>query len=498
MDLADYERAKFELAGILRAVSLEVKKDSGENDPDWLRELFVRLAEDRFNLAVIGRFSRGKTTLINAILGMDRLPVGIVPLTSVITSVAFGSKEEVRIRYQDRLRLVESVPLDRLRNYVTQEFNPGNVRRVAVAEVQLPAEILRRGFHFVDTPGLGSAIVENTLTTASFLPEADAFLLVTSFESPLSSEELDILRVASSSARRLFIVVNKQDLAAPAERETALSYIRDQAAGVLRGHVPGLFPLAAHDGLEARLAGDAVALRASGLPALESALTHFLLAEKRSALLLAIAERIAARLRTLPPSDALTRLAGTLEALSRQIASEETRPAAETASPGALAPLRACPVCAQIADATFEFLRHFQYELSISPELQRAHAERGGLCPQHTWDYGTFTSPHGFCRGNPPLLERLAARFAAFAEEAPAAASLASAIAALTPTADTCAVCVEQQRAESKAITALARPLRGASDAAFDCLPVICLPRNYSGSNRRHFKVSKLSVTSLT
>ncbi|MFB0934968.1 MAG: dynamin family protein [Propionivibrio sp.] len=476
MNLADYERAKFELAGILRTVSLEVKKDSGENDPEWLRELFVQLAEDRFNLVVVGRFSRGKTTLMNAILGMDRLPVGIVPLTSVITSVAFGSKEEVRIRYQDRLRLVESVPLERLRNYVTQEFNPGNARRVAVAEVRLPAEILRRGFHFVDTPGLGSAIVENTLTTASFLPEADAFVLVTSFESPPSGEELDILRIASASARRIFVVVNKQDLATPAERETALAYIREQAAGVLGGHLPALFPLAAREGLEARLAGDAAALAASGLPAFESALTHFLLDGKRGALLLAIAERIAARLRVLPPSETQTRLTAAVEALSQRLAAEETLPAAEAASPGALSPLRACPVCAQIAGATFEFLRHFQYELSISAGLQRAHAERGGLCPQHTWDYGTLTSPHGFCLGNPPLLERLAERFAALAEETPTAGSLADAIASLTPTSGACVVCAEQRRAESKAVAALARRLRGAGDAEFDVLPVICLP----------------------
>jgi hypothetical protein len=63
-----------------------------------------------------------------------------------------------------------------------------------MAEIQLPAEILRRGFYFVDTPGLGSVIVENTLTTETFLPEADAFVLVTSYESPLS-EAMSVSRL---------------------------------------------------------------------------------------------------------------------------------------------------------------------------------------------------------------------------------------------------------------------------------------------------------------
>ena len=72
--------------------------------------------------------------------------------------------------------------------------------------MQLPAEFPRRGFHFVDTPGPGSAVEENIRTTESFLPEADAFLLVTSYESPLSDEEMRFFRAAASSPRRIFVV----------------------------------------------------------------------------------------------------------------------------------------------------------------------------------------------------------------------------------------------------------------------------------------------------
>jgi predicted GTPase len=98
MDLREYERAKFELAEILRSLAT-LCKDRPHEEQGRLRELFARLAEDRFNLVVVGRFSRGKTSLMNAILGTDRLPTGIVPLTSVITTVAYGSKEQVIISY---------------------------------------------------------------------------------------------------------------------------------------------------------------------------------------------------------------------------------------------------------------------------------------------------------------------------------------------------------------------------------------------------------------
>ena len=70
MDLRDYENAKFDLAGMLRALS-EAAKDKGDTTGEKIRDLFVRLAEDRFNLAVVGRFGRGKSSLMNALIGDD-------------------------------------------------------------------------------------------------------------------------------------------------------------------------------------------------------------------------------------------------------------------------------------------------------------------------------------------------------------------------------------------------------------------------------------------
>jgi hypothetical protein len=65
-------------------------------EPQWCLRLFVsRLAEDRFTVVVAGRFNRGKSSLMYAVLGMDRLPTGIVPRASVITNVRYGTSERV-------------------------------------------------------------------------------------------------------------------------------------------------------------------------------------------------------------------------------------------------------------------------------------------------------------------------------------------------------------------------------------------------------------------
>ena len=175
MDLKTYEQVKFELAEVIRSGQLvvsESEKNSNkryEAERPW-HDLLTRLAEDRFTVVVAGRFSRGKSSLMNAVLGLDRLPTGIVPLTSVITYVRYGTSERVLLNYE-RTRLRGEATLQELPDYVTEKGNPGNVKRIHSAEIQLPAEILRRGFFFVDTPGLGSAIFENTKTTERFIPE---------------------------------------------------------------------------------------------------------------------------------------------------------------------------------------------------------------------------------------------------------------------------------------------------------------------------------------
>lgn len=166
MGLRGYESAKFEVSELLQRVVTHKLTEDSRSLHGRLQDLFIRLAEDRFNLVVAGRFNRGKSSLMNAILGLDRLPTGIVPLTSVIATVSYGTTEKVTIKYQPR-GLDSEISLGQLAEYVTLDGNPGNNRGIATANIELPADILRRGCCFIDTPGLGSVIAENTATPRS-------------------------------------------------------------------------------------------------------------------------------------------------------------------------------------------------------------------------------------------------------------------------------------------------------------------------------------------
>jgi predicted GTPase len=216
---------------------------------------------------------------MNAVLGMDRLPTGVIPLTSVITSVRYGTSERVLLDYYGS-RLRGEAKLEELPELVTERGNPGNVQHIRVAEIQLPAEILRRGFYFIDTPGLGSAIFENSQTTEQFIPEIDVLILVTSYESPLSEDEVRFLRQASLSVRAVFVVVNKHDTAHPESRKEVLDYVVNTAQSMLDGGTIKPFSVSARDGLAAKQANDIEALKCSGILVFEEELIRFLTAER--------------------------------------------------------------------------------------------------------------------------------------------------------------------------------------------------------------------------
>jgi hypothetical protein len=366
---------------------------------------------------------------------------------------------------------------------VTEQGNSGNHRRVTIAQVQLPIELLRRGFHFIDTPGLGSPIVENTRTTERFLPEADAFVLVTSYEGPLSDEEVRFLRGASTAGQPAFVVVNKQDIVNPTEREDALRYLREQLGGLLDGRGLGIFSLSAREGLVAKQKGNVALLAASGVAAFEAELVRYLITEKSREFLLQMCHRMAPVLAGLPRRPQAIGASEHLAILARQVGG--ARGSATTAitsgngvaTTALKAQSKPCEICGHVIDRCFEFLRKFQYEVTVDPERQRHLSERGGLCDFHTWLYEQMASPQGTCVGYAGVLDRWATRLSAAAApttEPSPNGSAARRQLALNP--GPCAVCDARTMAEETAVNAVAGRLRQTPDQALASLSDICLP----------------------
>ncbi|MGH6876338.1 MAG: dynamin family protein [Rhizomicrobium sp.] len=473
MDIKQYERAKFELADILRSAWSAARAVEPDNMFPF-EDLFARLAEDRFNIVIVGQFNRGKTSLMNAMLNTERLPTGIVPLTSVITTVQYGTPERAILEYRER-RLPSEIPIESLPEYITQRHNPGNIRRIKLARIELPADLLRRGFHLVDTPGVASAVLENTQTTEGYLPEADALVLVTSHDSPLSNEEIRLLHDWTST-RRAFLVVNKQDLVAENERQEVLEHVREQFDGGPGGQRIEIFSLSARDAMKANGSGDRDGLVRAGLSRFVERLTEFLIEEKQSEFLRRMCQRIQERLAPLGNTEGeQQRLATVRERMfasgkDDQLPESPGRATARMASRFAV-----CQVCDHIERDVHEFLRKYQYEITINRNAREYLAEAGGLCPFHTWQYARIASPHGTCIGFPDTIDRRAWQLG---EAARGAGDFAEAegVTGLVPWPETCVFCRTHAAAERRAVARVVRLIVGAAETGAGPFPDICLP----------------------
>ena len=289
--LRTYMNLKLTLAEELRWLMEILKKRGSDVLIHRCQELMVKLAEDRFTLAVVGQFKRGKSSLMNAIIGRELLPVGVLPLTSAITVLRFGPVERLVIVRENSI-LADVVPVSELSDFVTERGNPGNCKRVKTASLEVPLPFLRRGLEFVDTPGVGSSIEANTATTYAFLPECDAVLFVTSVESPFTSVEKDFLRAIREHVRKIFFIVNKTDLLADAcEHDEVFDFIRSTIREQMGTDTVKIIPVSARVGLAATLDHDAEAFARSGLKELHETLAEFLVDAKASVLLSAIADK---------------------------------------------------------------------------------------------------------------------------------------------------------------------------------------------------------------
>ena len=473
MDLVEYEQTKFELATILRSAGLRLKAERADGQAPFT-DLFARLAEDRFNLMVIGRFSRGKSSLLNALLDTERLPMGIVPVTSVITTIGYGSRERALIEYQDS-HLNTELTLDQLPAYITQQGNPENQRRVALARIELPSELLRRGFHFVDTPGLGSAFTHNSLTTERFLPQADAFMVVTSFDSPLSAEELEVLRRIAPSSSRVFLVINKHDLASAGERAHVLAHVSDQAQRVFGEPVPSTFSVSAREALEANRSRDSARYAASGVDTLRSEVTRFLLSDRQTNFLLRMCERVASALTEAPhsreDSDRLQALQESV-ARSRPDVRWHRRPSADASHAPQPVGFKRCDICEQLDQGLYDFLCRYQWEITSDHSTQDHLAEHGGLCAFHYWQLGSIASPQTICVGLAPLVDRWATRLH---DAATRAAPDSREAAPPMLQSSTCELCHTHVRLEREALARVAERLEAARGTSEAGQPQLCL-----------------------
>jgi replication fork clamp-binding protein CrfC len=227
-------------------VELGLKACAAYDRPDLADRLDKarrRLAEPGIHVVVVGEFKQGKSSLVNALVGVTVCPVDDDVATALPTYVRHGAEVGANLLIDGDPPQREPIAVEDIRRHaveggaVTGGPPAADGRRVAGVEVLLPRNMLAGGLVVVDTPGLGGLGSTHAAASLAATSMADAVLFVTDSSAELTATEMSFLRRAHDLCGTVLLVMTKTDFY-PAWRT-----IRDLNLGHLRAHGLGGVPL---------------------------------------------------------------------------------------------------------------------------------------------------------------------------------------------------------------------------------------------------------------
>ena len=209
-------------------------------------ELIDKIENQKITVSVIGQFKRGKSMLVNSILGDKILPIGIVPVTAVVTTIEHGEKAAT-VRFDNGI--IKEIPFEDMAEYINEQSNSDNHLGVRQVAVYSPAEFLEGGITLVDTPGVGSVHQKNTDEAYAFVKESDAVIFMLSVDSPINQIEVEFLKNAREFASKFYFVVNKIDTIDEDDLNDYVNYCRDLIKKLMEVDEIQLFTVSAKKGI---------------------------------------------------------------------------------------------------------------------------------------------------------------------------------------------------------------------------------------------------------
>jgi len=199
------------------------------------------------DVAILGQFKAGKSSFINSLIGKPILPVGVIPVTTVITRIQFGQREQAVVTYFDGTS--SEISLEELGSYISEAENPSNAKDVDVVDIELPSFADYPGLRLVDTPGMGSVFKYHREVSENWLPEVGAAILAVSSDRPLSEHDLDLIEDLAHHTPRIILLLTKADLLNPDQQDEVIQFFQKTLKQRLNRDFP-IFPYSIHTNTE--------------------------------------------------------------------------------------------------------------------------------------------------------------------------------------------------------------------------------------------------------
>jgi GTP-binding protein EngB required for normal cell division len=194
-------------------------------------------AEDKtFEIAVFGRVSSGKSSLLNTILDTDVLPVGVTPITAVPTRISYALESCLTVSFFEAP--TKTFDVVRLAEFATEQQNPRNSKHVSRIVVALPSPRLKAGVAFVDTPGLGSLATSGASETLAYLPKCDLGVVLIDAGSTLTTDDLRTIMTLHDAAVPVNVLLSKADLLGSEDLVRIIQYVKEHIVSECKLDLP--------------------------------------------------------------------------------------------------------------------------------------------------------------------------------------------------------------------------------------------------------------------
>lgn len=218
-----------ELAERIGEVAAQAGLDLPAHDIAQVRADLSRAA---YLVAVAGPQRVGKSTLVNALLGMRVSPVADYPTTAVPLLFEAGATPEATVTFASGPSSQVEATAEALRPFAAQQANAANSQRVQLIRVKLPSPTLASGIALIDTPGLHDASEDVRSVTRAALDGADAVLYVLDAslgaKFSLGRAEIEDLRQLMAEKERVIVLLNQADDLDPSKRPGMAQYVEGE------------------------------------------------------------------------------------------------------------------------------------------------------------------------------------------------------------------------------------------------------------------------------
>lgn len=206
----------------------------------------ITTTENSATVLFCGEFKRGKSSLVNAIIGTELCPTDIGVATSVVTTIKYGAIKKAIRYYGNLLENADSLKSEEIEWDDIEKYTMGDVLEIdntILVELSYPSPFLKKGITIIDTPGIGGLDPRHAILTHMALPKADVICFVTDAGEPLTQSELEFYenRILSCGKQNV-VLVNKSDILTADTLATHVSNTKLQLAKLGR---PEAIPVSA-------------------------------------------------------------------------------------------------------------------------------------------------------------------------------------------------------------------------------------------------------------